>query len=614
MQSKKQFKQQSKKKKINDHPVLDTLVLAVIIFSMSVIPLLVRIIPVEYPMDQYSWYVNQTEFFDVFAMIKSEAIVLAGILSLMLISYYYWRVIGVNQFVKASNIMASSYGVLIILSTVFSISMYTSVHGFLERYENVFVLLSYLGVFLLCSAFTWKEELLRKVIFAFLISNIVLSIIGICQYNGIDLIFNEQMKPLITSGAIKDLNFDLTKSFEYTAIFQTLYHSNYVGLYIALSLPLFMTLFLYEKRKWLKWIYLLASFMIVFNLFGSISRGGIVGVIVGVPLFIILNFKIIFKKKKTFVGLMLIILLAVVGIEWYSNGFMMARFKQIITDTHAASALESIELGENNITIGYNEQLFKIDIINHASDNWILKYYLEDQPVYPSGINSEGHAYFDDEKLKDISLFLYPDNDAMNLVVLIDNVPWIFGYDAMQLKYKNIYGKYTELQVPEIFGFSGMERLGSARGYIWSRSLPVILKRPLLGSGPETFALAFPQNDYVGKYRAYNTTNMLVDKPHNLYIQIAISTGLISLAIFLALVFYNFKNVFSVIKSRRVQFELEKNYHQVLLYGFTASIFSFLIASFFSDSNVHVSILFWVILGLSYSITRVYKEEGAVGK
>ncbi len=608
MQSKKQSKKQLKKKKIDEHPVLDTLILIITIFAMSIIPLLVRVIPVEYPMDQYSWYVNQTEFFDVFSMIKSEAIVLTGILSLILISYYYWRVVGFNQIRKPSNILAGSYGVLIILSTLFSISIYTSVHGFLERYENVYVLLAYLVIFILCSSVNWKDDMLRKLIFAFLISNIVLSVIGISQYNGIDLVFNEHTKTFIASSAIKDLNFDLTKSLADKTIFQTLYHSNYVGQYIALSLPLFMTLFLYEKRKWLKWTYLLTSFMIVFNLFGSISRGGIVGVIVAIPIFIFLNFRIIFKNKKTFIGLILIILLAVVGTELFSGGLMMSRFKKILTETHAVSALESIELGENEILIGYDKRPFKIDVVSHEGQNWVLKYYLDDQPVIPAGVNTEGHAYFDNEKLKNITLFLYPDNEKIDLVVLIDNVPWLFGYDKGQLKYKNIYGKYTELRVPEILGFTGMERLGSARGYIWSRSLPVILKRPLLGSGPETFALVFPQNDYVGKYRAYNTTNMLVDKPHNLYIQIAISTGLVSLVVFLALVFYNFKNVFSVVKSRKAQFEPDEDYHQVLLLGFTAALFSYLIASFFSDSNVHVAVVFWVILGLSYSITRFYKS------
>ena len=130
-----------------------------------------------------------------------------------------------------------------------------------------------------------------------------------------------------------------------------------------------------------------------------------------------------------------------------------------------------------------------------------------------------------------------------------------------------------------------------------------------MGYGPETFPLAFPQNDYVGKYRAYVTTNMMVDKPHNLYLQIAISTGLISLLVFGALVFNNFRGVFRISQMRKRILDLEEDYAQVLLYGFTVSIFSFLVTSFFADSNVHVSIVFWVILGLSYSITRVFNTQ-----
>ncbi len=77
----------------------------------------------------------------------------------------------------------------------------------------------------------------------------------------------------------------------------------------------------------------------------------------------------------------------------------------------------------------------------------------------------------------------------------------------------------------ETFGFEGREALGSARGYIWSRSLPLLRHTLFTGFGPDTFAMVFPQQDLTGKFRVYGTTDMLVDKVHNGFLQIALSTG-----------------------------------------------------------------------------------------
>jgi len=41
------------------------------------------------------------------------------------------------------------------------------------------------------------------------------------------------------------------------------------------------------------------------------------------------------------------------------------------------------------------------------------------------------------------------------------------------------------------------------RGYIWSRSLPLLRNTILVGYGPDTFAMNFPQHDIAGKVKAY---------------------------------------------------------------------------------------------------------------
>ena len=70
----------------------------------------------------------------------------------------------------------------------------------------------------------------------------------------------------------------------------------------------------------------------------------------------------------------------------------------------------------------------------------------------------------------------------------------------------------------EHIGFEGKEELGSSRGYIWSRTLPLLGNCLFTGFGPDTFTYNFPQNDVLAKYYSYEQFNegfyVTVDKPH----------------------------------------------------------------------------------------------------
>ena len=64
--------------------------------------------------------------------------------------------------------------------------------------------------------------------------------------------------------------------------------------------------------------------------------------------------------------------------------------------------------------------------------------------------------------------------------------------------------------------FHGLEYLGSGRLYIWSRILPMLKHDILKGSGPDTFAEVFPQNDYAGKMiYAESTVDLVLKLIHN---------------------------------------------------------------------------------------------------
>ena len=110
---------------------------------------------------------------------------------------------------------------------------------------------------------------------------------------------------------------------------------------------------------------------------------------------------------------------------------------------------------------------------------------------------------------------------------------WNFGTYEGKIYYIASSGQGIELSGEvKSFGFKGHETFATNRGYIWSRSIPLIMDTIFLGHGADTFEMFFPHDDYAGKYNIgyYNDTdNVIIDKPHNMYIATAINTGVISL-------------------------------------------------------------------------------------
>lgn len=75
----------------------------------------------------------------------------------------------------------------------------------------------------------------------------------------------------------------------------------------------------------------------------------------------------------------------------------------------------------------------------------------------------------------------------------------------------------------------------TGRGYIWLNTLPALKNCFLIGTGTGEFCFHYPQNDIVGALNTHGSANLLTDKPHSMYLGLAVSCGIPALLIFLAL-------------------------------------------------------------------------------
>jgi uncharacterized membrane protein len=185
-------------------------------------------------------------------------------------------------------------------------------------------------------------------------------------------------------------------------------------------------------------------------------------------------------------------------------------------------------------------------------------------------------------KMKDTGEQLYARVPKFDLWVRID---------SMGLSYKGRNHLPAEIDSPAKMGFTGNERLFTYRGYIWSRTLPLLTDHILWGAGPDCFIFEFPQYEHITKWNIGQGTYLLYDKPHNWYLQMGINTGLISLISVLAM------GVLLLIQSIK-RFMMD-NRTSTIAATLTAVVYAYAVAGIFNDSVVHVAPVFWAIFGLA---------------
>ncbi len=129
------------------------------------------------------------------------------------------------------------------------------------------------------------------------------------------------------------------------------------------------------------------------------------------------------------------------------------------------------------------------------------------------------------------------------------------------------------------------EKAGANRVYIWTRTLELVKESPLVGYGLENLQAVFVDKYSDEMLEMYGKV-YLVDKAHNEYLHIAVSSGIPSLIVYLIFIFLCFKKGLELLK-------IDDRY----LPYFTA-VAAYLVQAFFNISVVSVAYIFWIFLGI----------------
>ena len=153
---------------------------------------------------------------------------------------------------------------------------------------------------------------------------------------------------------------------------------------------------------------------------------------------------------------------------------------------------------------------------------------------------------------------------------------------------------YTEIKVNQIVkevkqlkdtGIS--KKMGSSRIEIWTITLELIKKKPLLGCGTDNIKEGLLKNCTEEAYQFIKRSNVIIDKVHNEYLQIAATIGIPALIIYLIFIILVLIPKIKLAKNNKIYFII------------SLTIISYLAQAFFNISTIGIAPLFWMLLGLS---------------
>ncbi|WP_422484590.1 O-antigen ligase family protein [Gudongella sp. DL1XJH-153] len=514
---------------------------------------------------------------DYFSYAKGQMIIIAALLSI-LIAFYRILKKEVKPRFETIHIFLGIYTLVIVLSHMLSNYPFTSLYGFPERYEGLLVHLSYLAIFISFPLVISKTRQVKTIVYAILFSALIIGVIGFSQFIGDDILKSEFLLEVIGS----DISMIEEKS--QNQIYSTFYNSNALGHYMAMLVPfaLFSTYLADNRIK--RSLLAVLTVLLFLNLLGSYSRGSLLGFLVSIIIYGCLGKRFLKLNYMNYILAFGVATVVFLSANAFVGGSMIDRYVSIVElgtnhkEDEEIDKIKSFSIRDDYITIRTTNQILHSELTNYPKfyDEFgkSLKYKIN-KPTGIIKIDYEGYVDFD---IQQIDSFLKIGKGKSFL---------LFGRAEGEILFLNPKGEVL-LDYNTRHDDYGIERIGSGRGYIWSRSLSLLKDKLFLGSGLDSFAYEFPQNDYKGKLNYMYDAYFVVDKTYNMYMQTAINSGIISLSAFISIIAIWLK------KSKNI---IDKNSKSIFI-PIVPAIIAFLITGMFTDSSVSVTPTFWLLMAI----------------
>lgn len=586
------------------------------IFVLAVIPLIIRYKGFENGLSTTYWHNSNVTSADIFLAWKSTYLIAFGAILLFLLIIAL--VVETKKFkFEIEYAPLTVYLVFVVLSTFASENIYFSLHGIENHFESMWVLLAYVILAFYGAIMVDNTKAIKIVIYGWLAGTWVLLLIGVFQAFKLDIFTTEFLKKIVLPSNMQDTNLKL--NFELGQVYITLYNPNYVGYFAAITIPVFLTLAIAVKEYWKKGLFVLTVIGVFICAIGSGAKNGVMALAGAFVFLIIMLRKYLKKYWYALIAALVVFVIVFIGINSIRGNKMISSlktaFKTMFTeDDTSRRHLDDIKCGSDGIYFTYEGREYTLGmsveggstigaslfdeneeqlLINNPDDESSLISSSDDFPIKVTPVVYNTYGY-----------------DLPCLQVEVDGYSYVFtnqlsayGIGDEGYFYLNASAKWTTIESAETALFDNHQYLFTRRGYIWARSIPLLKEHIFIGSGPDTFSLEFPNNDYVdAAYLGY--LNQIITKPHNIYLQIGVQTGVISMLAFIA--FFMIYFIRSIMLYWKHPLDTVVSHLGI---GISAGMFAYMISGIINDSTITYAPVFWGLMGVGIAVNRLVKNE-----
>jgi tetratricopeptide (TPR) repeat protein len=426
-----------------------------------------------------------------------------------------------------------------ILSTIFSIDPYTSLWGYYTRFNGG--LISTIFYIFLYYAFVSniKPSKVLKMIYVSVISAAVVSFWGALAF------FGRDPSCLLINGDFGTSCWN--KLFNPTVrAFSTIGQFNWLAAFIAMILPISVSLMIISQPFYKKIRYLSVSSLMYLTFTLAYSRGATIGLAAGLLVFFLLAG--LDKVRKYWKGL----------IASGTVGSAASYF--IFTSVFLKNSFDWVWLSALLI-IGAVGGLFIFVFFNALSvlkgnRKWLI---------------------------------------VLAIAFLIINVLASNAFSHRPVKVSNV--------TTESVGTGGETDSGQNRLVVWKGALDIAKNFPILGSGVETFAYSYYQFRPEEHNLAGSEWDVLFNKAHNEYLNYLSTTGIVGVITYLALI------IMFYIATIKLFLKESSGSNKLIIAAFLSGYTSYLVQNTFSFSVVPIALLFYLFPALIINLSGNKKDQ-----
>lgn len=590
------------------------------------IPIVLRIYPLNTKLTQFQWF--PPVYSDIDSTLWGKCVAMYMITAIMSMFLLFASMNGMvskdklafgeskKKLLTKWYFFAVASFLLTFLSTLFSKwREFGFGIGIVDVHENIWTLFCYMFVLIYAYLVINNEADIKMLQWPLLVSELIVIGVGIAQSFGYSIFNIPGFKEIITPSKYRG-TFHYTDFVVNTMVDSTLHNSNYVGVYVVLLLPVSIALVFANRNILSKILWSIDSAGLLYLVYKSGNKSSVLAF--GF-LLMVLTLLVFVKNIKKSPIISAVILLLVLLVSSAAAFMLKDRIKTIIsslTETRLTITLKDLSFDGEGVHIDYMNSIATVgyDVIENEMVFWIKD---EAGDFVETFIDENGYTRNSDPEYNWLLLTNYTVSEKANgaevpyfaSIYINGQASWgeiYFIYNSINQKYYYVTKQFrigSDIVSTPCWIFTKRLDFASYRGALWGKTLPLLPRYFVLGSGADTFPIAYPNNDYIFAWNVGMDSTM-VQKPHNWYLQVWVQQGGLSLLCILAVLGIYF------IESLKIYIHADDSAlsHSAGL-GIMLGILGYCTMGITNDSLVVTAPMFWLMLGVGFAVNRIIKNS-----